>query len=208
MAVYVLILWEAMPAAEIFLKGIVGQAVGQTPQATTAEVRIQAARAQYILLNAFSEQKIGTIEDTGKILYRFGMTHGKNKKNFEVFTAEEFIAAITRHIPEKYFQMVRYYGWYSSRSRAEGTKAGLFMPGDEPAETERPTWFNWLAHHHQIPCSYLNRLCKMLSLALSLKPVPVFQALFCVRVKSELHGPGFIHFGVAFRCACWERANI
>ena len=25
------------------------------------------------------------------------MTHGSNKKNFEVFTAEEFIAAITQY---------------------------------------------------------------------------------------------------------------
>jgi hypothetical protein len=45
---------------------------------------------------------------------------------------KEFIAAITQHIPEKNFQMVRYYGWYSSRSRAERTKAGLYRPGDEP----------------------------------------------------------------------------
>jgi hypothetical protein len=36
------------------------------------------------------------------------MTHGGNKKNFEVFSAEEFIAAITQHIPDKSFQMVRY----------------------------------------------------------------------------------------------------
>jgi len=28
------------------------------------------------------------------------MTHGSNKKNFEVFSSEEFIAALTQHIPE------------------------------------------------------------------------------------------------------------
>jgi len=37
------------------------------------------------------------------------MTHGKNKKNFELLPAEEFIARVTQHIPEKGFQMVRYY---------------------------------------------------------------------------------------------------
>ena len=67
------------------------------------------------------------------MLYRSAMTHGNNKKNFEIFTAEEFIAAITQHIPDKHFQMVRYYGWYSSRSRGERNKAGLFRPGDQPA---------------------------------------------------------------------------
>ncbi len=93
----------------------------------------QRALAEYVLRNAFSEQKITYIEETGKVLYRSSMTHGSNKKNFEIFTAEEFIAAITQHIPDKHFQMVRYYGWYSSRSRGERIKAGLFRPGDEPA---------------------------------------------------------------------------
>jgi hypothetical protein len=49
----------------------------------------QKALAEYILRNAFSEQKacpersrrITYIEDTGKVLYRSAMTHGSNKKN-------------------------------------------------------------------------------------------------------------------------------
>jgi hypothetical protein len=41
----------------------------------------QKALAEYILRNAFSEQKITYIEDTGKVLYRSPMTHGSNKKN-------------------------------------------------------------------------------------------------------------------------------
>jgi hypothetical protein len=36
------------------------------------------------------------------------MSHGKNKKNFEIFDAEEFIARITQHIPEKSFQLDRF----------------------------------------------------------------------------------------------------
>ena len=45
------------------------------------------------------------------------MSHGRNRKNFEIFDADEFIARITQHIPDKSFQLVRYYGWYSNRSR-------------------------------------------------------------------------------------------
>jgi len=58
-------------------------------------------------------------EDTGTVLYRSGMTHGSNKKNFEIFTAERFIAAITQRIPEKNFQVVRYYGCYSTRNKGD-----------------------------------------------------------------------------------------
>mgnify|MGYP001582376570 FL=1 len=62
------------------------------------------------------------------------MTSGKNKKNFQIYTAEEFIAAITQHIPEKSFQMVRYYGWYSNKSRGLRKKQGNLKPGDQPLD--------------------------------------------------------------------------
>jgi len=51
------------------------------------------------------------------------MTYGKNRSNFKVFEAVDFIAAITQHIPEKSFQLIRYYGWYSNRMRGERRKA-------------------------------------------------------------------------------------
>jgi hypothetical protein len=34
----------------------------------------------------------------------------------------EFIAAITQHIPEPYFQLTRAYGWYSNRMRGDRKK--------------------------------------------------------------------------------------
>jgi hypothetical protein len=110
----------------------------------------QKALAEYVLRNAFSEQKacpgprsgITYLEDTGKVLYRSAMTHGSNKKNFEIITAEEFIAATLKHIPDKNFQMVRYgacpersrRSWYSSRSRGDRIKKGVLRPGDEPPQ--------------------------------------------------------------------------
>jgi len=45
------------------------------------------------------------------------MSKGKNKKNFGVYDAEAFIAALTQHIPDRSFQMVCYYGFYSNKSR-------------------------------------------------------------------------------------------
>jgi hypothetical protein len=34
----------------------------------------------------------------------------------------KFIAAITSHIPDKSFQLVRYYGWYSNKMRGQRDK--------------------------------------------------------------------------------------
>lgn len=54
--------------------------------------------------------------------YVLKMSHGKNKSNFQVFSPLEFIAAITQHIPEMSFRLVRYYGWYSNRMRGDRKK--------------------------------------------------------------------------------------
>lgn len=40
------------------------------------------------------------------VVYKSKMTHGKDKRNFLVVNAEEFIALITQHIPEKSHQLV------------------------------------------------------------------------------------------------------
>ena len=46
--------------------------------------------------------------------------------------AAEFIARITQHIPDKGFQMVRYYGWYSNRSRGQRAKEQAASEEGEP----------------------------------------------------------------------------
>jgi len=80
--------------------------------------------AQYVIRNPFSLAKMTYNEQTRTVIYRSKMTHGKNRKNFQVFEADEFITAITQHIPEKSFQLVRYYGWYSNRTRGDRLRGG------------------------------------------------------------------------------------
>lgn len=92
--------------------------------------------AQYIIRSPFSTNKISYNDDTGMVVYRSKMTHGKNKKNFSIFSAEEFIAAITQHIPDKNFQLVRYFGWYSNRMRGERTKQVLAEEESEHSNNE------------------------------------------------------------------------
>jgi hypothetical protein len=57
----------------------------------------------------------------GTIIYRSGM-NPKVNANFRIFTPLDFIAAITSHIPDKSFQLVRYYGWYSNKMRGQRDK--------------------------------------------------------------------------------------
>ncbi|MDF1614057.1 transposase [Desulfurivibrio dismutans] len=68
---------------------------------------------------------------SGMVIYKSKPTPSRSKggrRNFQVFSATEFIAAITQHIPEKSFQLVRYYGWYSNRGRGVGQTARPMPP--------------------------------------------------------------------------------
>ena len=74
------------------------------------------ALAQYILRKPFSVEKM-TLEWPADIVIYRSRLNAKINRNFEVFTATDFLAAITQHIPDKGVQMVRYYGWYSNKMR-------------------------------------------------------------------------------------------
>jgi hypothetical protein len=120
------------------------------------------ALAQCIMRNAFAEEKITFIEDTGRVLYRSAMTHGKNKKNFELLPAEEFIAGVTQHIPKKGFQMVRYYALYSNRSMGQRRKEGMLRPVDTPPEKEDSVDFTILDVSDYDPPRVLSRIWREL----------------------------------------------
>lgn len=78
--------------------------------------------SQYIIRNTFSLEKLKYETSDSSVIYRSKMSHGKNKRNFQVFSPLEFIAAITLHIPDPYFQLTRMYGWYSNRMRGDRKK--------------------------------------------------------------------------------------
>ena len=59
---------------------------------------------------------------TCSIIYRSKM-HPVLKRNFEVFSACNWLAALTAHIPNAGEHLVRYYGWYSNVSRGKRRKA-------------------------------------------------------------------------------------
>ena len=82
--------------------------------------------AQYIIRNPFAVEKMQVAEPNranpdGSVIYRSGL-NPKIQRNFEVFSPCDFIAAITQHIPDKSFQLVRYYGWYSNKMRGQRDK--------------------------------------------------------------------------------------
>ena len=85
--------------------------------------------AAYILRAPLSQEKMVDLEEKGEVIYRSGKKGGEKK----VFGALDWLAALTAHIPDRGEQMVRYYGWYSNKSRGSWKKAaqeGKSAPAD------------------------------------------------------------------------------
>jgi hypothetical protein len=101
--------------------------------------------AQYIMRNVFSEGKITYSEKSEKVIYHAKLQKmevrsikaetGSAKQNLKIYTAEEFIAAITQQLPKKSFQMTRYYGFYSNKSRGLRLKNEEICLADKEGKT-------------------------------------------------------------------------
>jgi len=82
--------------------------------------------SQYIVRAPLSQERMTYIpgysssDGTAKVIYE-----GKTTGMKETFTALDWIARLVTHIPNKGEQMVRYYGYYSNKSRGMRDKEGI-----------------------------------------------------------------------------------
>ena len=105
---------------------------------------------QYMTRCPFSLSRLVKVSDTGQIVYQAekqacrafpdpkgdGIRAGV-KRNFQILTPLDFLAEFTQHIPPKGSHLIRYYGWYSNKSRGMRKKAQAAV-SDEPS-SEEPT---------------------------------------------------------------------
>jgi len=86
---------------------------------------------EYISRCPFSLARMVKLTDDDKVLYRANHANctrypmfGKEmdlrpgmSRNYQVFEPLDFLASVTQHIPNKGEHQIRYYGWYSNKSR-------------------------------------------------------------------------------------------
>ena len=81
--------------------------------------------ARYIIRAAFSQERMRYIpaldssDGQAKVIYQ-----SKDGRERKVFPALDWLAQLTTHIPNRREHMVRYYGYYSNKSRGQRIKAG------------------------------------------------------------------------------------
>ena len=92
---------------------------------------------EYFLRCPFSQARMIEVTGQGKVLYktehnrlgRFPEAASQDllagpKRNFQAFDPLDFLAEVTQHIPDPGEHLIRYYGWYSNKSRGLRAKSG------------------------------------------------------------------------------------
>jgi len=90
---------------------------------------------EYFLRCPFSQARMIEVTGEGKVLYktehnrlgRFPEAASEDllagpKRNFQVFDPLDFLAEVTQHIPDPGEHLIRYYGFYSNKSRGLRTQ--------------------------------------------------------------------------------------
>ena len=87
---------------------------------------------QYFLRCPFSQARMIEVTEAGKVIYktehnpvgRFPEPGDEEllagpARNFQVFDPLDFLAEVTQHIPDAGEHLIRYYGWYSNKTRGQ-----------------------------------------------------------------------------------------
>ncbi|MEO2048784.1 MAG: transposase [Pirellulales bacterium] len=106
---------------------------------------------QYMTRCPFSLSRLVKVGDSGQIIYQAEKqacrvfpdpkgdgTQAGVKRNFQILPPLDFLAEFTQHIPPKGSHLIRYYGWYSNKSRGMRKKAEADK-SDEPLAEEAAT---------------------------------------------------------------------
>ena len=100
---------------------------------------------QYMIRCPFSLSRLVKVTDTGQVVYKAekqacqafpdqngdGTQAGPNR-NFQILSPLDFLAEFTQHIPPKGSHTIRYYGFYSNKTR------GMRKKVQEAVEPSKP----------------------------------------------------------------------
>lgn len=113
---------------------------------------------EYFLRCPFSQARMIEVTEAGKVIYktehnavgRFPEPGDEEllagpSRNFQVFDPLDFLAEVTQHVPDPGEHLIRYYGWYSNKSRGQraqrpASAATTAAPRSPTAREARKGW--------------------------------------------------------------------
>ena len=105
---------------------------------------------QYMTRCPFSLSRLVKVSETGQVIYMAEKSSCRSfpeatgdgrqagpKRNYQILSPLDFLAEFTQHIPPKGSHLIRYYGWYSNKSR--GLRNKRVSEPSEAASAEHRT---------------------------------------------------------------------
>ena len=102
---------------------------------------------QYMTRCPFNLSRLVKVSDRGQVIYQAEKqacrafpdpkgdgTRAGVKRNFQILPPLDFLAEFTQHIPTKSSHLIRYYGWYSNKSRGLRKKAEAEAADEPPSD--------------------------------------------------------------------------
>jgi hypothetical protein len=102
---------------------------------------------QYMTRCPFSLSRLVKVSDAGQIVYQAEKqacrafpdpkgdgTQAGVKRNFQILPPLDFLAEFAQHLPAKGSHLIRYYGWYSNKSRGMRRKAEMEATAEASTE--------------------------------------------------------------------------
>ena len=120
---------------------------GKTTTRDVAELTHYIAR--YASHPAISERRISSFDPKAMTVTWFYDPHEdddvkdeseKRGRQYVTESAEDFIKRLLIHVPDKGFQQIRYYGFYSNKCKTEPNTGLLFTPSELAKMAEDNTW--------------------------------------------------------------------
>ena len=159
--------------------------------------------ARYIIRASFSQERMTyiaadeSVGGTAKVIYE-----SKDAKTSKTFDALDWLAQLVTHIPNKGEQMVRYYGFYSNKSRGLRKKAGTddqvpaLIDSDISRKAFRKNWARLIQNiYHVNPllcpkCSGSMRIISLIDDAEIIKKILKHLGLWDVKHKPPARANG------------------
>jgi len=119
----------------------------------------QQQLSRYLVRAPFALEQTEYKPDSGMVVYRSRMHQGL-KRNYQVMPGAQWPALLLQHVPDQGEQLIRYYGWYSNRSRGmrrqveENNRAEVRVdaaPVDaDCVRSARAAWVRLIQKVHQV----------------------------------------------------------
>jgi hypothetical protein len=95
----------------------------------------------------FALDKMSYDRNSGLVIYRSKM-HATLERNYQLMPALKWLRLLLNHVPDEYEHLVRYYGYYSNRSRGvrqlagqdDDTSASIVVDEPPPDARHKASW--------------------------------------------------------------------